>query len=115
VIPVGVAAQENFDIGKLEAEFFDRGFDFRNRVVEVAVDQDVAFGSIDQERAQIVSPHEVNVADNFVGWKGLVEGCVILGKRWRYSAQNPERQQWKNPGHSHNGRQSITSVGKPFW
>src|SRR5262249_58499576 len=54
VVLVGVAGQQDLDVGHLEAERLDRALDQGHRAVKTAVDEDVPLGGGDQVRGQVL-------------------------------------------------------------
>ena len=72
VVPVGVAAQDDLDVGEVEAELRHAAFDHRNRSLEVRVDEDVPFGRRDQKRAQPSGTHEVEVVHDLMGRERVI-------------------------------------------
>ena len=64
VVGVGVAGQQDLDVGHLEAERLDGLADQGNGPLEAAVDQDVPLGRGDQVAGQILRADVVDVADD---------------------------------------------------
>src|SRR5579862_2641226 len=79
VIRMGMAVQQNLDVGKLEAQFLDRGADYRDGFLIVAVDQDVTLRGRDQEGAELLRSYKVHVADDLMRRERLVP--VDVGER----------------------------------
>ena len=66
VIPVGVAAQDDLDVGQVEAELRHASFDHGDRSLEIRVDEDVPLRRRNQERAQASGAHEVEVVHHLM-------------------------------------------------
>ena len=68
MISVSVAAKNNFNVAKFEAERFDAFPDRRNLSFEATVDQDMALGCRDQIRRMLrLGTDKVNIADDLEG------------------------------------------------
>ena len=72
VVRVGMARQQDLDIGHLEAERLDRFLNQGNRALKAAVDEDVPLGSGDEIGGQILGADVVDIADDLVRRERLV-------------------------------------------
>ena len=70
VIPVGVADEQDADVGETEAELLDAFADERGRAFEAGVDEDVAGGCDDEVRGQIAAADVVEVVGDLEGRDG---------------------------------------------
>ena len=87
MIGVSVAAEQDLDIGELEAELFDRFLDRRHISFIGAVDEDISLRCNDEKRAQRPGSNVINIANNLMGWK--LRGLVFL--RAHVARQNGSR------------------------
>ena len=67
VIAVRVVPEQNLDVGELEPQIRDRLLDRSHVPLVGAVDEDVAGRRHDEERAERLRPHVVDVAHDLVG------------------------------------------------
>src|SRR4029077_39616 len=65
-----VAAQQDFDIGKLEAQLLHRFLNYRHISFIFAVDEDVSLRRDDEKRSQAHRTHVIDIADDFM-WRKL--------------------------------------------
>jgi hypothetical protein len=66
MVAVGVVAKQDLEIRELEAEVGDRLLDHRHIALIGAVDEDISLRRHDEERAQRLRPHIIDVADDLV-------------------------------------------------
>ena len=71
MVPVGVADEEDLDVGELEPEPFDARAELRNRLDEVAVDEDVALRRSDKVARQVLRTDVVQVPGDAEGREGF--------------------------------------------
>src|SRR5260370_1361871 len=85
VVEVGVTIQQDFNVPRLETELFNVCCDLRQHLDVASVQKDVTCGGNDQECADQVGAHIVDVSDNFpwLKWKRPVlkrfPGCFLSG------------------------------------
>ena len=72
VVRVGMARQQDLDIGHLEAERLDRFLNQGNRALKAAVDENMPLGGGDQKGGQILGTDVVDIADDLVRREWLV-------------------------------------------
>ena len=77
MIRVSVAAQQDLDVGETEPQLLDRGTNHRDRLLVVAVDEDVSLRRRDQEGTQPLRADKVDIPDHLVGRKRLVVVVTI--------------------------------------
>src|SRR6185295_3923020 len=95
VIAVGVTAEDNLDVGELEAQLLDGSADRGDSGFEIAIDQDVALGSSDEEGSKLLGADVVDVADHFVWREGsvIVPFCLLgLSRQLQRCEEEDERQ-----------------------
>jgi hypothetical protein len=66
VVRVGMARQQDLDIGHLEAERFDGFLNQGNRPLKAAIDENMPLGGGDQKCGQILGADVVNIGDDLV-------------------------------------------------
>jgi hypothetical protein len=72
MVEVCVADEQNLDVAKTKAELFDARLDLGYGGFEVAIDQDVALGSRDEERSEVPAADVVEIAGDPVRVEGLL-------------------------------------------
>ena len=61
VVDVGVADEQDLDVGEAEAELFDAVTNLRHRLLEVGVDEDVARGGDDKKGREVLAADVIEV------------------------------------------------------
>ena len=91
VVAVRVAAEDDLDVGEFESELLDARADHRHGLLEVGIDQDVAFRGGDQVTPEVDRADEIDVADHLMGGKGLTPFGTGVGLRRQLSGGNEHR------------------------
>src|SRR5262249_13719790 len=91
VVRVGMARQQDLNVGHLEAERLDRFLNQGDRALKAAVDEDMPLGSGDEIGGQVLGTDVVNVADDLVSRKGLVPIALALSEGGRGERQRGEK------------------------
>src|SRR5262249_2110672 len=93
VVRVGMARQQDLDIGHLEAERLDRFLDQGNCAFKAAIDENMPLGSGYEKCSQILGTDVVNIANDLVRRERLVPIGGALSK-----GSHGERQRSKKHG-----------------
>ena len=79
MIGMRVAAEQDLDVAKFEAELFDTRANYGDSFFVVAVDQDVPRGRGDEERAKLFGPDRENLRRDPLQSAQLLRGLTIAG------------------------------------
>jgi hypothetical protein len=81
VVEVGLAVEEDLDVGVLEAELLDAGADLRGGAGKVGVDENVALGRGDEVAGKVAAANIVEMVGDLEGWeRGGPVGVLLRGQ-----------------------------------